>query len=178
MLLFLSFESKNGVKMKYLLIVTGLLLSQYALAIETEKFQSWSMICGEKGNCSLSQLVTKDKEAKKIILGINVNYAMSKEFPVLMLRFPPQINKDSGIGIKIDDNAAIQLPISECNAKACQSVIKMDDVLMREMKNGKFGQVAFALKNNKQLTLPISLNGFNEAFIALNKKNAQLISKK
>jgi invasion protein IalB len=37
------------------------------------------------------------------------------------------------------------------------------------MKNGKVGMIAFALKSKRQLTLPLSLEGFSEAFEALNK---------
>ncbi|MBA6365048.1 invasion associated locus B family protein, partial [Colwellia sp. BRX8-8] len=46
-------------------------------------------------------------------------------------------------------------------------MIKIDDVLLKEMKNAKVGMIAFALESKKQLTLPISLEGFEAGFKTL-----------
>ena len=46
-------------------------------------------------------------------------------------------------------------------------MIKIDDVLLNEMKNG---MIAFALESKKQLTLPISLEGFEAGFKTLKSK--------
>ncbi len=154
--------------MKIILLAFILVLTQSnAFAVERTNFQSWNLICGEQGNCSLSQLVTKDKKAKQIIMGVNINYSVSNQFPVLMLRLPTQIHKAAGVGIKIGNNKAIQVPITQCNEKACQSIIKIDDILLKQMRQGSVGMIAFALKSKKQLTLPISLHGFSEGFEAL-----------
>ena len=155
---------------KILVVLSLLLLPIFGFSAETTSFQSWSLLCGEHGNCSLSQLVAKDKAATQILMGVNVNYSVSNLFPVLMLRLPSKIYKEGGVGIRIDNGKAIQLPITQCNAKACQSIIKIDDILLKEMKKGKVGMIAFALKSKKQLTLPISLLGFEAGFIALKAK--------
>lgn len=152
---------------KILSLVLLLSFPVFSFATNTEQFQSWSLICGDQGNCSLSQLIVKDKAAKQILMGVNVNYSVSDLFPVLMLRLPAKINRASGVGIKIDDNKPIQVPITQCTDKACQSIIKIDDTLLNEMKNGKVGKIAFALQSQKQLTLPLSLQGFSAAFSAL-----------
>ena len=142
-------------------------LSGVAHAQSQQTFGSWSLLCGDQGNCSVSQLVAMDPEGKKVLLGANVNFSMSNSFPVLMLRMPPNLNKTSGVGIKIDDNKAIQVALSQCTAVACQSVIKVDKTLFAELRDGKLAKVAFALEKSKQLTLPLSLNGFAEAYTAL-----------
>ena len=155
---------------KKLAILLSLLLPVFGFSAETTSFKSWNLLCGEHGNCSLSQVVAMDKAATQILMGVNVNYSASNLFPVLMLRLPAKIHKQGGVGIKIDDNKAIQVPITQCNAKACQSMIKIDDVLLKEMKNGKVGMIAFALESKKQLTLPISLEGFEAGFKTLKSK--------
>ena len=43
-----------------------------------ETFGSWSLLCGDQGNCSVSQLVAMDPEGKKVLLGANINFSMSK----------------------------------------------------------------------------------------------------
>jgi invasion protein IalB len=157
--------------MKKLLVALSFLsLPVFATSTETIQFQSWSLICGAQGNCSLSQLVAKDKAATQILMGVNINYSVSNLFPVLMLRLPSKIHKEGGVGIKIDNNKSIQVPITQCNSKACQSIIKIDEVLLNEMEHGKVGMVAFALKSKKQLTLPVSFQGFAEGFAALKAK--------
>ncbi len=152
---------------KVLLAFFFISIHTFVQSKETTQFQSWSLICGDKGNCSMSQLVTKDKAATQILMGVNINYSVSNLFPVLMLRLPAKIHQASGVGIKIDDNKSIQIPITQCNEKACQSIIKIDDILLNEMKNGREGKIAFALKSKKQLTLPLSFQGFSQAFAAL-----------
>lgn len=130
-------------------------------------FGAWSLLCGEQGNCSVSQIVAIDPQGEKVLLGANVNFSISDNFPVLMLRMPPNLHKSSGVGIKIDDNEAIQVALSQCTSVACQSVIKIDAKLFAEMRSGKLAKVAFALEKSKQLTLPLSLDGFANAFQAL-----------
>lgn len=156
--------------MRFNFLLTCVFFCFAVKATETKDFGAWSLICGEKGNCSLSQLVATDAEAKNILLGVNVNFSISPDFPVLILRMPPSIYQKSGVGIKIDDKDAIQLPISQCNHQACQSVIKMDEVLLQQMKNGQMAKIAFALQEKKQLTLPVSLQMFSDAYAALESR--------
>lgn len=137
-----------------------------------QQFGSWRLICGEKNNCSLTQVVSTDKSHKNIALGFNVNYSISTEFPVLMLRLPPNIRRSSGVGLKIGDFKPVQIKLSDCNKTACQSVIKMDKKLLSELSSSKFAFVAVALKDKIQFTIPVDLNGFNDGFKALNSAKA------
>jgi invasion protein IalB len=150
------------------------LFSSFVSATSAENFGRWSLICGDSGNCSLSQIVASDPAGKNILLGANVNFAVSREFPTLMLRMPPIIYPKSGVGIKVDDNKDIQVAISQCTKIACQSVIKIDDILLEEFKNGKNVQVAIAIKKEKQLTLVLSLDGFNIGYEKLLSANKSL----
>ena len=145
------------------------LLSATSLADTAQNFEKWSLICGEQGNCSLSQIVTTDPQGKNIILGVNVNYSLSKEFPVLMIRLPPSTHANGGVGLKIDMHNPVQIPISQCAPAACQTIVKIDEVLLEEMRSGTTMHVALEIKEGKQLTLPVSLNGFKQGFEALNK---------
>ncbi|WP_416307810.1 invasion associated locus B family protein [Neptunicella sp. SCSIO 80796] len=148
-------------------ILSLLLVSLQTLADTSQDFGKWSLICGDAGNCSLSQIVSSDQSGSNIVLGATVNFAVSKDFPILMLRLPPSLFQQSGVGIKIDKNKPIQVPLSQCAPSACQSVIKMDKQLLDEMMTGENVQVAVAIQKNKQLTLPLSLEGFKKGFAAL-----------
>ncbi|WP_137166551.1 invasion associated locus B family protein [Salinimonas lutimaris] len=140
-----------------------------AQSVSTTDFDSWSLLCGEHGNCSLSQMVSKDPAGKHIVLGVNVTYAISPDFPVLQLRFPPNAMKTAGFGIKVGDDKPVQLPFSQCTDAACQAVVKMDEPLIKSMKNNSRMLVVYADAKQKQKTLPVSLIGFAEGFTALNQ---------
>ena len=155
----------------FFLLLSLLLTIKSAHAIQNQSFEAWSLLCGKQGNCSLSQLVSLDPKGDKVLAGINVNYSVSSDFPVLMVRLPPAANLKAGLGIKVDDNKAIQLPLSQCNASACQSVIKIDKQLLSELQSGKVALFAISVGEDKrQLTLPVSLAGFNKGFQALVNK--------
>ena len=54
--------------MKYLVAVSLVLASFFSWAVTTSDFGSWSLLCNDSSVCTLSQLVAKDKEAKKVEL--------------------------------------------------------------------------------------------------------------
>ncbi len=146
----------------------------HALSDVKGEFGSWSVICGQQ-NCSMTQLVTKDKEAKQVLLGVSINYAFNSDLGTLVVRLPANISKESGLGIKIDKRKPIQVAISQCNLSACQSVIRIDDILLKEFTDGNIALFAFATRSKKQMTLPISLSSFEQAYNEL-KVHQQLMN--
>jgi len=162
---------------KYLISALFLLLlsvsNVFAETSLKNTFGSWSIMCGEK-NCAMTQLVTKDKAGKKVLLGVSINYAFNSEFGSLMVRLPANINQEAGLGIKIDGQKPIRVPISQCTLSACQSVIRIDDILLNELTQGKTALFAFASRSKKQLTLPVSLAKFSEAYAELKSQQTAL----
>lgn len=155
--------------MKYLVAVSSMLASFSAWPVTTNDFGSWSLLCNDSSVCTLSQLVAKDEEATKVLLGVNVDYSYSKDFPVLKIKLPKNTLTKNGVGVKIDKFAPLQVPFSGCDEKTCQSVIKIDSELLKQMHNGETMLVAFQRSESTQVTLPISLAGFDEAYAQLNK---------
>ena len=143
--------------------------TSHAQTIKSETFGSWSVSCGPQ-NCVMTQLVAKDEAAKQVMLGVSINYAFASEYGVLMVRLPANINKKSGLGIKVDDHPAIQLPISQCTPAACQSIIKIDQKLLKEFSSGTVAKFAYATKG-QQMILPISLSQFKQAYASLSAEH-------
>jgi invasion protein IalB len=134
-----------------------------AKIVSNKTFGSWSVTCGQQ-NCAMTQLVTADEAAKQVMLGVSVNFAFKSKLGSMMVRLPANINMKGGLGIKVDDNSPIQLPISQCNAKACQSVVAIDQTLLDEFSEGTVAKFAYARQNQHQLILPISLTSFRQAY--------------
>lgn len=156
--------------MKYLVLVSSILASFSSWAVTTSNYESWSLLCNDSSVCTLSQLVAKDKKATKVLLGVNVDYSYSKNFPVLIIKLPKNTLTKNGVGVKIDDFAPLQVPFSGCDGKTCQSIIKIDSELLDQMNNGRTMLVAFQKSENQQVTLPISLAGFDEAYKQLTSR--------
>jgi invasion protein IalB len=132
-------------------------------------FGQWSLSCGNQGRCLLSQLVAKDPEGKNVVLGASITHLGKNNVPVLILRVPGSAYEAGGVGIKVDDNQAVQIRYSTCDKSKCESVIKMDQTLLSEFEGGKQAVIAYALTKQHQMTLPLSLSGFDEAYKALQK---------
>ena len=156
--------------MKYLVLISSILASFSSWAVTTSDFGSWSLLCNDSSVCTLSQLVAKDKKATKVLLGVNVDYSYSKDFPVLIIKLPKNTLTKNGVGVKIDDFAPLQVPFSGCDEKTCQSIIKIDSELLDQMNNGSTMLVAYQKSESQQVTLPVSLAGFDVAYAQLNQK--------
>lgn len=155
------------------IMFSGLFIGlSHAQTVKSETFGSWSVSCGPQ-NCAMTQLVAKDEAAKQVMLGVSINYAFASELGALMVRLPANINKASGLGIKVDAHPAIQLPISQCTSAACQSMIKIDQKLLTEFSTGTVAKFAYAI-NTQQFILPISLTEFERAYHSLTNEQMRL----
>jgi len=167
---------KTGVISIALFMLLNLCSSAQAQVVESQVFGAWSVSCGPQ-NCAMTQVVAKDAAATQVMLGVSISYAFDAKLGTLLVRVPGNINMDAGIGIKVDDNAAIQVPFSQCNTSTCQSAIGIDEILLKELSNGKVAKFAYATKKQQQFVLPISLSKFSEAYGALTAKQALLNEK-
>jgi invasion protein IalB len=115
----------------------------------------------------MTQLVAKDAAGSQVMLGLSINFAFKSDLGVMIVRLPIALNQKEGLGIKVDDNKPIRLPISNCNEVACQTIVRIDEALLAEFSNGKVAKYAYALKDGKQMILPISLGQFALAYADL-----------
>lgn len=135
---------------------------------QKNKSGNWVLNCEADKPCFISQQIEfKNNGHSTVVGGASVFYA-SKHL-VLRLRFSPNAKKSQGVGIKIDKNQALHLPITACDNKVCEANIAIDDQLLTELRSGEFLSIAYFDKSAKQKTLPVFLNNFNEIFESLNK---------
>lgn len=140
----------------------------------SENYGSWSLVCpktiGDETPCQISQVVANDPKGKKVILGISVYYFDSTDKSVITFRLSSIAVREAGIGLKIDNGDEFRLPINKCDKKVCIATGLMDENMLAKFCNGTFCQLAFILPNKKQMTVPVSLNGFENAFKNLKHK--------
>jgi invasion protein IalB len=142
------------------------------------RFSSWSLSCEgtqdvkdlTSKRCAISQIVTTNPKSAKVLLGVTVDYRDSPSVPTIHFRFSPTARVAPGIGIKIDELAEMRLPISDCNAQRCEASGRLVPDVLKLWQSGRLAQVAFIAENDKQVTLPVSLDGFPMAIAALNEQ--------
>lgn len=139
--------------------------------LQAEIFGSWSVVCPQKGikgvGCHISQAVATDPKGKNVLLGISVSLIGASQQTRIDFRLTPAAAHDAGLGLKIDRSSEFRLPISKCDARVCVASAFLDDAMLARFKKGTLCQVAYRLPNKKQVTLPVSLKGFSEAFANL-----------
>ncbi len=126
---------------------------------------SWSVDCVDNGNrCIATQKVTTDPAGQKTLLGVIVEPGTAKDSkgPLLTFRFTNQANRTAGAGMKIDQREPQRAPISSCDDKVCEVRAWLTPDLRKQMSNGKLLVFAYFV-DKKQVSLPVSLNGFATA---------------
>lgn len=141
-----------------------------------QRFGAWSVECKPRATnvenpCVASQVVAAEAEkaAKQaVVLGVMVAPTQGEPLPHIIFRFSPGANLKAGAGVKIDQQEAFRVPISQCDDHICEVRSLMSEALLSQMRAGKMLQFAYFLEN-QQLTYPVSLSGFDQAFAALQK---------
>ena len=142
-----------------LLLVTD---SGIAKQSNTSDFGLWQRSCNDANQCMLTQKVTYSHEGTShVVAGATVS--KTRMGIILTLRVPPMANAKHGLGMKIDDHSAFRVPLKQCDSNVCESNIAVDSILLAQMQQGQVMAVAYFDINDKQITLPVYLQGFADA---------------
>ena len=134
---------------------------------------AWSVECKPRAGspeniCVASQVVAVGEAGKQAVLGVMVAPTQGEALPHIIFRFSPGANLKAGVGVKIDQQEAFRVPISQCDNHICEVRSLMPEELLAQMRVGRMLQFAYFLEK-QQLTYPVSLNGFDAAYAALHK---------
>jgi len=138
-----------------------------------QRFGAWSVECKPRvtngeNPCVASQIVAADAAAKQVVLGVMVAPTPGETLPHIIFRFSPGANIKAGAGVKIDQQEAFRIPITQCDTHICEVRSLMPEALLSQMRSGKLLLFAYFLEK-QQMTTPVPLDGFDAAFAALQK---------
>lgn len=153
-------------------------LQSQSAKIDETRFSAWGLSCEEAQSakdltsqkCIISQLVTTDPKGDRVLLGVTVDYLDSPSVATIHFRFSPTAKVAPGIGIKIDESTEMRLPINDCNTQRCEASGRLKPDVLELWRSGRTAQLAFIADNDQQVTLPISLDGFDKAMAALDER--------
>lgn len=175
--------------MKYLtLTITLLLLSSVVHAAPSHEtapaqpktpgqkivksFGDWSKICveQEKGGklCQIVQSANQNSTGK-LVFQTAVGYVPDNDKPIMYLTGPLGIFLPKGISVFVDDNPGLTATVQRCDGSGCLALLALNEDMLKQLQSGKKGKLVFAANAKQNVSLPLSLGGFKDAFNSLEK---------
>lgn len=155
-------------------------------AAEPQSFGRWQLQCLPPGHaarppmlapgerfCILGQLVTTDEARRQVVLAATVDFAEGADSPALRFRLAPAIRRESGLGLKVDDQPEMRLPITACDQRVCIAAGRLTPEVQARLEAGRAGEVNFMMADGRMLPVPLGLAGFGEGMAALRQMLAR-----
>ena len=144
----------------------GLLLGGQAAA-QDASFGDWAKQCEPAGNggerCYIVQTV---RAGEKPVMVVVVAYAPGRERVAAMIDVPLGMHLPTGLEVRAA-GVTKQIDFEQCLPTGCRAMLPMDDDILEALKNGDAAAIAGRGRDGENVELPISGNGFGEAFGAL-----------
>jgi len=144
---------------------------------EDRLIKDWRFVCakpeGAKAEmCQISQLLlVGEGEERRLALNLVIQHVPDSERFAAMVTLPLGMTLIPGIQLKVDDNEPIRAAVNMCMPIGCQALVALSEETIKSMKSGEKLFVAYYPFQSKQnAVVPVSLNGFTEAYNALYKK--------
>ena len=143
-----------------------------ALADDVETtYGSWTLRCesaptdDHHGCVMLQNLVLKT--GGQPVLQFAIGLAPAGANPTVLLSLPLGISLPPGITIRIDDGKAATFPVERCEPDGCRAGMKLRDATIEQLAAGKRLKITFFDGERQPINVPLSLDGFADAFKAL-----------
>jgi len=133
-----------------------------------DQHSAWASHCtsntrGQVLECALEQRAIA-RETGRVIAIITIRLPAETRKPVAMIQLPVGLFLPAGLNVDVDGDMAQNFPFQTCNAKACFVGFPLSDQLLKRMHNGGKFNLTFQFLNKKPVTLPMSLEGFTDAY--------------
>ena len=166
-----------------LIILTVLLLAPIASSAEVGD-EKWTKECDKKNKkvCVIAinkQIAIPNSDKKQTLATVLIQLASTtdkleeknKPIPVLVIRFPLNVDLKKQPLIQIDKKNVLNIPFSHCNAKeGCVTSVAIADDVVGLFKSGKELTLIMAPYGGKDnITINLPLKGFSKAYDRLVK---------
>lgn len=118
---------------------------------------------GQQLECAMEQRAIA-KENGQLIALITIRVPSDTKKPVSMVQVPLNLFLPAGVNVDVDGDMAQNYPFQTCNANGCFVGFPLSDTLLKQMLNGGKLNITFQYLNKKPVVLPMSLEGFTEAY--------------
>lgn len=128
----------------------------------------WSKICttGEPAVCQIVQSANQD-ETGNLIFQTSIGYVQDNDEPIMYLTAPLGIFLPRGISVIVDENPPLTARVQRCDGNGCLGLLALSTDAISSFRKGTKAQVVFAASAQQNVSVPLSLDGFSQAFDAL-----------
>ena len=126
----------------------------------------WLVNCAAvkgKSACQAIQRLTIRKTGQ-LLISVSVRIPPKSKNAAMMLQLPHGLFIPEGVSLKIDDQAAKKHPIQTCDARGCYVGLPIDSRMLKSLRGGKTFSIGFKNLTKKDILIPLSLGGFEEAY--------------
>jgi invasion protein IalB len=126
----------------------------------------WAVRCNNAGQglvCKAVQTIVLAK-TRQLLLSIAVNRPAEGKNGTMLLQLPHGLYNPAGVKLSVDDGAAEALEIQTCDAKGCYAGAPVTPEKQVAMIKGTKLNVVFQDLKKQNITVPVPLKGFEEAF--------------
>jgi len=136
-------------------------------AAQKGAYGDWAKQCesapGGGERCYLIQTVKADDQPVMVVI---VAYSPQRDRIAAMIDVPLGMHIPSGLDVRTE-GVDKHIDFEQCLPTGCRAMLPMDDALIAALKKGMATEIAGKGRNGADVALPISPQGFSEAFGAL-----------
>jgi invasion protein IalB len=113
--------------------------------------------------CSIEQTLSLPNTSQ-LIASVLVRVPSDTRQPVMMIQLPVGIYLPAGLNLEIDDGKPQPVPLQMCDLKGCYASMQVSQDLLASLKSGKRLTMIFQNMAKNNITVPIPLGNFADAY--------------
>jgi invasion protein IalB len=134
-----------------------------------KRFGDWTVECeqpqGKPERCAISQSAMKDGNR---VLTISIGHLGPKGETMMLAIVPLGVSLKAGAAYKIGNAKEVPMSMEECTMQGCLAVAPLPQAAIKALNEGQaMGIGVVPAGTEKIVGLPVSVNGFKEAFASL-----------
>ncbi len=129
---------------------------------------AWLSSCTSSGrgqplDCAMEQRAVVGGTGQVVGL-ITIRVPSDTKKPVSMIQLPLNMFLPAGVNVDVDGDMSQNHPFQTCNANGCYVGFTVTETVLKQMLSGGKLNITFQYLDKKPVTLPMSLEGFTEAY--------------
>lgn len=116
-----------------------------------------------KADCQMEQRVVISNTGQ-LLAAITIRVPIDSEAPVMMIQTPLGLHLPAGVKLDIDSAPVDTLPLQTCDGAGCYAALVVSPALVESLKRGTTLNVTFQDSTQRNIPVPVSLNGFTAAY--------------
>lgn len=134
-----------------------------------EVYEDWRMSCADAAasSCRVWQRVQVALNGvAQDVMALSLAPAETETGFAFLIQLPLDVYLPDDIGLRVDGTAERVIRFRNCNAAGCWALLPADAALLRQLRRGLEGEVAFSLMEGERVQISFSLRGMTAALRA------------